>query len=205
MLKATYPQTFYYFANNRDVLWGWHINVNKPTQVEKTEFTSEEAAYKDYVKYLDENPQVRADSPINLPKGSDIFVDFDGTIYRGPLGAHPNEMPAPDPIVVRTLQQLHAAGYRISLYSCRSNPGVLGSSGRAQQLTQYMEQYCAMHQIPYSNVEAFKPHYHLFIEDRAVNGTDWTKVREHLGMTTFREEEATDTLNAPHEWLGPQL
>jgi hypothetical protein len=180
MITKRYEETFWYYTQSRDIHWGYTI---PNSTADARGYKSEEEAHQFYLMYMNLNPHLKADSPINLPKDTTIFVDFDGTIYKGPLSDNYQDMAPPDPQAVRTIQQLHAAGYRITLYSCRSNPAVVGSNIRADQQTAHMTRYCTLHGIPYDNVEFFKPHYHLLIDDRAISGKDWNIVRSLLGMT----------------------
>lgn len=193
-----FEKTFWYYTNMMKVEWGYS---HSSQYGEERGFATEELAQKAYLDWLAARPELKADSPVNMSVGSDIFVDFDGTIYKGPLGTHDSEMEAPDWIVVKTLQQLHAGGMKIILYSCRSNPAVVGSNGKANQLTTYMQRYCGKHKIPYDRIEEFKPHYHLLIDDRAVSGKDWTSVRQSLGMDALKEDDTGPEV-LPYDFIG---
>lgn len=191
-----YDQTFWYYDGRLQVTWG---HIIPKSHLDARGFSSEELAYAAFQKYMDEHPEVGVTTPIGLPVGTEVYVDFDKTIYHGGLSETPREMTPPKQIVVRTLQQLHAAGYKITLYSCRSNPEAVGSSMKANQLTSYMQEYCDIHKIPYDKVEPFKPHFGILIDDRAVNGTDWVEVRKALKMDAFVAEKPEAL---PYDFIG---
>lgn len=180
-----FENSFWYYGDQRQILWGHKLPHGAPGE-DIRGFNSEHEAVRAYLDWLDKNPKFKAPQQVNVWPGSEIFIDFDGTIYKGPMmtGMVPDDYP-PEPIVVKTIQELKAAGMKIVLYSCRSNPGVIGDNAKAHQFTTFMERYCQKYEIPYDAVEPFKPHYRVLIDDRALDGKDWVGVRRGLGMQEF--------------------
>ena len=114
----------------------------------------------------------------------DIYIDFDGTITDPELDFSEAIQKAPQPGSIEAINILYDAGHTISIYSCRSNPDVVGSIKRkllnvnpttlekkwiAQTLEEEMIGYLRFHKIKYHNIVKSKPHYHLIIDDRALN------------------------------------
>jgi histidinol phosphatase-like enzyme len=114
----------------------------------------------------------------------DIFIDFDGTITDPDLDFAEAAQAPPQPGSVEAINKLYDAGYTISIYSCRSNPEVVGNIKRkmltinptelerqwvAQTLEDEMVAFLRIHKIKYHHIVKGKPHYHIIIDDRAFN------------------------------------
>lgn len=180
-----FDNSFWYMSDDGSILWG-HKVPYQSGQDDLRGFKSENEAMRGYLDWLDKNPQFKKPEAVNIWPGSEVFIDFDGTIYNGPMltGMVPDDYP-PEKIVVDTIQQLKAAGMKIVLYSCRANPAIFGDVGVSARYTEFMEKYCDKYDIPYDAVEAHKPHYRVLIDDRAYNGRDWSSVRRSLGMQDY--------------------
>jgi hypothetical protein len=101
-------------------------------------------------------------------KGQTIAVDFDGVIHTYSKGWNGGEIYDP-PVegVAEALQELKEAGYRIYIYSTRTNKAFRKKDEPDQK--PLMEAYLKEHGIPYDKVWTFgKPMAHIFIDDRAL-------------------------------------
>jgi len=122
----------------------------------------------------------------------EIYVDFDGTITDPNLEFSEAIQKDPQPGCVEVLRKLYDAGHTITIYSCRSNPEVVGTVKRqllafhptalekqwaSQTLEEEMVGYLKFYNIPYNNIINNKPHYHIIIDDRAMNPKDgWNNI-----------------------------
>lgn len=101
-----------------------------------------------------------------------ICVDFDRTI--SPVG-FPNPLTEPPhPDCIKVLTEFKNRGYEIWIFSCRSNPDILGykESKRAEQ---EMSDYLVKHNIPHDSFFSEKPDYSLLIDDKAGFNGDWSQ------------------------------
>ena len=123
----------------------------------------------------------------------DIYIDFDGTVTNPDLAFSDAVQQPPQAGCIEAINALYDAGHTISIYSCRSNPEVVGNIKRTmlstnpttlekqwvvQTLEEDMVAYLNLHKIRFHNIAKNKPHYHIIIDDRAKNPLDsgWDKI-----------------------------
>ena len=116
-----------------------------------------------------------------------LYWDIDSTLTQ-PLGAHWNpDVPTddwvslhgsnwimpPDKGRLSVLMELKAAGHEIVIWSCRTNPEVMGLEATEQNailLTKKVKEWLHHHEIPFDRVEATpKPFFTFLVDDRAIN------------------------------------
>lgn len=180
---------FHYFDPDKEELqWGFraegrHLQVG---------FKSEEEAHKALMKFCKENGLENA--PVSkLRSGSEVCIDFDGTIYPGHPRDAVEEMPPPDPACVQTIRELYEAGHVITIFSCRSSLSVFPRPEERSELTGNMATYLEKHGIPFHRFFYDKPNYSVVIDDRACKFEgSWASVREELGMLAPSSQEKED-------------
>lgn len=181
----------YYSGPLNRKYWGYVINDNTPNKVEEIGFQTEEAANEALAKVLTA-AKYRLPETHNLPHAAEVFVDFDGTIYKGQLSEFVPDMAPPDPVAVQTLQELYNSGHKIYIYSCRSNKDIVGPY-RQETLHGRMIEYLKKYDIPYTGIHYNKPHFHITIDDRAVGFPgDWNKIRSILGMPEAEKPQQSE-------------
>lgn len=110
----------------------------------------------------------------------EFFVDFDGTIC--PNKDCWTEYPPPTQECKLTLQLLRDQGYKIIIYSVRSNMSVTTKVNGHTKMLAYLEE----HGIKYDGIYSSKPHMKRFIDDKAIGevdqsgNVDWSRVLVHL-------------------------
>lgn len=110
----------------------------------------------------------------------EFFIDFDGTIC--PNKDAWTEYPAPTKECIETIQLLRDYGYKIVIYSVRSNMSATTKVDGHIKMLDYLK----LHGIEYDRVFQDKPHCKRFIDDKAVGqldksgNIDWNTVKEHL-------------------------
>lgn len=125
----------------------------------------------------------------------DIFIDFDGTITE-PGDFSEAIQKAPQAGAVEVINTLYDAGHNIIIYSCRSNPAVVGRAKMnllsinpttlekqwaAQTLEEEMVGYLKAHKIKYHSIQRDKPHYQIIIDDRARNPSEgWVNILKNI-------------------------
>lgn len=124
---------------------------------------------------------------------TEVFIDFDGTITDSVVGT---EGP-PQSHCVETINSLYDSGkYEIVIYSCRSNPEFSGSITKKragngatalelkwakETIQEEMMTYLHDHGIKFHRVEPNKPHYHIIIDDRAMNPKQgWLEIGKEI-------------------------
>lgn len=119
-----------------------------------------------------------------------LLVDFDDTIaeFNGP----PPQLPGkPLPGVEKALTSLHSLGWKINIFSGRSNH----EQGLAQ-IRNWMDQY----KLPYDSIITGKPAYTVIVDNSAIpfNG-DWSKI-----LSSIKAEAAftPSMVNAPKNPWG---
>jgi hypothetical protein len=126
----------------------------------------------------------------------EIYIDFDGTITVPNVNFEEAIQQPPQEGCVETINALYDAGNLISIYSCRSNPEVVGTAKRkllsfnpttlekqwaAQTLEEEMISYLNFYKIKFHNIVKDKPHYHIIIDDRAFNPkAGWQNIKGAL-------------------------
>jgi len=126
----------------------------------------------------------------------DIYIDFDGTITDPDVDFATAVERDPQPGCVDAINALYNAGHEITIYSCRSNPEVVGNIKRkmltqhpttlekqwvARTLEEEMIAYLRVHKIPFHNVVKNKPYYQIIIDDRSFNPKQgWTNILNEI-------------------------
>jgi len=120
----------------------------------------------------------------SIPMGEKltIAIDIDGTVadpsevdfYKA--DEDPYEFMKAKPIkgALEVVKKLHADGHRIVFYSSRKI-----------QTRKVTEEWLKKHGFPFHHLEMRKFLAHVYIDDRAVNGFDWTHVMKELRMPDF--------------------
>lgn len=125
----------------------------------------------------------------------DIYIDFDGTITEPGDFSEAIQKP-PQSGSIKAINALFTAGHTITIYSCRSNPNVVGRAKmkllsfnptalEKQWATQTLEEemvgYLKHYGINYHKIQHDKPHYQIIIDDRAKNPSEgWDKILESI-------------------------
>ncbi len=112
-----------------------------------------------------------------LGKKLTIAIDIDGTVANSSpvdfsvVDKNPDELMKAKPIdaALKTIQKLHRQGHKIVFYSSKSK--------RSKETT---EKWLKKHGFPFEHIETEKFVAHIYIDDRAINGCDWKKVKEDL-------------------------
>lgn len=110
-----------------------------------------------------------------------IYIDFDHTISPNGYTYIPQDMELP-PIegAIETIQGLYFKGHKIIIFSCRSNPDVVGEEV-VEMKTKEMTDYLKKHNIPYHSVFNQKPNYDVVIDDKAIGFKDnWLEIKKKL-------------------------
>lgn len=110
-----------------------------------------------------------------------IYIDFDHTISPNGYTFDPQTMDLP-PLTgaVETIQALKNRRHKIIIFSCRSNPEVVGEEV-VEMKTKEMTDYLTKHGIPFDEVFNQKPNYDVVIDDKAIRCNDnWAEIRKQL-------------------------
>jgi len=124
---------------------------------------------------------------------TEIFIDFDGTITDPTYGT---SLPPQDGCV-DTINRLYDSGnFEIIIYSCRSNPDICSPSQNkflssdathlekkwaAESAEEEMIEYLKTTGIKFHRVVPNKPHYHIIIDDRAINPSQgWSNIGDKI-------------------------
>ena len=103
-----------------------------------------------------------------------IFIDIDETIFHTPL-EEPRDYTKSKPNVenINKANKLYDAGHRIIYWTARgSRSGIDWHDLTKQQLDEYG--------VKYHSLRCDKPYYDLFIDDKAINVSDWGILNEKL-------------------------
>ena len=107
-----------------------------------------------------------------------VAVDFDGTIcdFEYP------DMGKPKDGVKEALQKIRDLGYRIHIFSCRTNLEIKKYPIDRQEQVRKMEAYLDEHEIPYDEVlNKDKPLAIWYIDDRAIGfRNNWMDVVKEI-------------------------
>jgi len=113
-----------------------------------------------------------------------IYIDFDGTICPNKNG---QEYAPPTQACLNTIKKLKEAGYKIVIYSVRSNALETIKPGGHVAMIEYLSE----HKIPYDAFNSEKTHFSILIDDKCLGcpkdshrNVDWEKVENLL-----REEQ----------------
>ena len=109
-----------------------------------------------------------------------IYIDFDHTISPNGYSYKPQDMEEP-PIAgaIETIQGMKRQGHKIIIFSCRSNPKVVGDV--VEMKTKEMTDYLTKHGIPFHEVFNDKPNYDIVIDDKAIGFKDnWLDIKKKL-------------------------
>lgn len=178
--------------------WGYTSFEGEPVKG----FSSEQDAFEAFQLHAQEYDTKKLFRLTN--KRRKVFVDFDGTIYRGPL-VPLEEMPPPEDIVVQTMRDLIEEFEEVVIYSCRSSLVANGSKERSALLTKWMTDYLEMYEIPYTRLEYDKPLYDVLIDDRALSGIEWSDVRKKLLLPPVKSKDPSGNLSGhvsiKHNWV----
>lgn len=94
------------------------------------------------------------------------YVDIDGTILKTKNGDYENSMPIRDRI--DKMNALFDQGHEIHYYTARgTNTGL--------NWEEYTQKYLIEIGVKYTSCRAGKPHYDLWIDDKAINSEDYFK------------------------------
>lgn len=107
-------------------------------------------------------------------KALTVAVDFDGVLHMYSKGFQDGSIyDQPVPGAAQALQALKEKGYKIYIFSTRSNKIFHKKDSGDQNAA--MEAYLKKHQIPYDRIWSFgKPMADIFIDDRAIGFRgDW--------------------------------
>lgn len=114
-----------------------------------------------------------------LPLGEKltIAIDLDGTVADctdidfSKVDENPDELMKATPIkgALEAVKKLHEEGNTIVFYSSRDH----GSK-------EVTERWLKEHGFPFHHVELEKFVAHIYIDDRAINGCDWSRVMQEL-------------------------
>ena len=94
----------------------------------------------------------------------DILIAFDRTLCPDPCESDPTT--PPDPEAVSFLSNLHRAGHRITISSCRAS-GAMEGGWRWRHALRVIRDYLHLHGIPYDTITAGRPCYDLLIDDNS--------------------------------------
>lgn len=101
-----------------------------------------------------------------------LVVDIDGTLCPAERGDTSYADLAPEPLLVKRLQELAAAGWHIILHSSRNMRSYNGNTGVINAKTlPVLLQWLGRHEVPYHEIYMGKPwpgHNGFYIDDRAV-------------------------------------
>jgi ribonucleotide monophosphatase NagD (HAD superfamily) len=114
-------------------------------------------------------------------KSQTLAIDFDGVIHGYSKGWNGGEIYDP-PVegVAEALQRFKEEGYKIYIYSTRSNKTFRKTDEPEQK--PLMEAYLKEHNIPFDKIWNFgKPMAHIFIDDRALKFEgDWKQTTDDV-------------------------
>lgn len=116
---------------------------------------------------------------IPLGKKLTIAIDIDGTIAHSSavdfskVDKDPQQLMKAVPIkeAVKAIQKLYDQGHQIVFHTSRPK--------RNEEVT---AKWLKKHKFPYHHLEMEKFVAHVYIDDRAINGCDWSKVIKELDM-----------------------
>jgi len=106
-----------------------------------------------------------------------IAIDIDGTVadpsevdfYKADEDAYEFMKAKPIKGALESIKKLHADGHRIVFYSSRKT-----------QTRKATEEWLKKHGFPFHHLEMRKFLAHVYIDDRAINGYNWTRVMKEL-------------------------
>jgi hypothetical protein len=123
-----------------------------------------------------------------------LAIDFDGVIHGYSKGWNGGEIyDPPVPGVAEALTKFKEEGYKIYIYSTRTNKTFRKKDDPDQK--PLMEAYLKEHGIPFDRVWTFgKPMAHIFIDDRALKFEgDWKQTTQDvLEYKTWLAEESEE-------------
>lgn len=120
-----------------------------------------------------------------------IAVDLDGTIAKYNDWQGPDHIGDPLPKASEGLMLLKKAGFKILIFTTRTNPLVNKEHIRVLKLR--VERYLEKHDIPYDDVYAGpgKPLCDLFLDDRAITFVNWDQaVKDIIARSSARFVES---------------
>lgn len=112
-------------------------------------------------------------------------IDMDGTLIKITPGYKPPYTFMPG--AREAVRALKAAGHRIIIHSCRSNPGV---GGRQRELAKWMVDFLDAEGVPYDEIwdKPGKPVADHYIDDRSIaydvygqTGMTWKWIADNYG------------------------
>ena len=102
-----------------------------------------------------------------------LYIDIDDTIAPMPDSSHRGyeglPFGEPFPEMVERIRNLSAEGHYVVIWSCRTNPQVMGSSKTETELVALVASWLGKHQIPFDEIGLNKPFFTQIIDDRALN------------------------------------
>lgn len=93
-----------------------------------------------------------------------IYIDIDETICHSPNKDYPNSTPIQENI--NKANKLYDDGHKIVYWTARG-------SGSGIDWTELTTKQLSLWGVKYHEVKLGKPSYDLFIDDKALNTTDW--------------------------------
>lgn len=110
-----------------------------------------------------------------------VYIDFDHTISPNGYTFRSQTMDlTPIEGAIETIQSLKLHGHRIIIFSCRSNPEVVGEEV-VEMKTKEMTDYLIKHSIPFDSVFNDKPNYDIVIDDKAIGfRNNWLQIKKEL-------------------------
>ena len=124
-------------------------------------------------------------------KGSTIAVDFDGVLHGYSKGFGDGTIyDPPVPGAREAMEELQAAGYKLYIYSTRSNKIYRKKDDPDQN--EAMKAWLEKHSIPFDRIWSFgKPMADIYLDNRAIGFRgDWKKtVKEIYGFKTWLQQK----------------
>lgn len=121
---------------------------------------------------------------LNKTEGKTVAIDFDGVIHKSSKGFHDGTIyDDPIPGSLEAIKQI-SQEYEIVVYTCKAKkdrPLVQGKTG-----IQLVEEWLVKHKFSdyIKEVTSDKPRAFVYIDDRAIEFTDWKSAMEKLNEKT---------------------
>ncbi len=123
-----------------------------------------------------------------------LIIDFDNTIADNSKVDFP-DIGEPFDGVKEALEELKEKGWILNIFSARSN-----DDGGTKKIKEFMEE----HDIPYNEILEGKPHAEYYIDDRAVEFSDWKQVLKDVSSRTKKSDFMPSiSIHPPKKDWGP--
>jgi capsule biosynthesis phosphatase len=110
-----------------------------------------------------------------------VAIDFDGTICENKKGDEGYEDVKPIPGAIETLKELKEQGFEIVIHTARNmatcNNNVAKVTARQAPI---IIEWCKKYECPYDELLFGKPHVDFFIDDKAIEFTNWEDTKKTL-------------------------